>query len=131
MLTIQIQPAYPPREDLTSIDVNYRRIPVMTVGKDVYCDSRLIISTLEALYPESNLTPATPADNGTRKLFQSWTDTAVFGNAVKTMPYWVPNGMLQNKGFLNDREKLMGKRMTAEGMKACRPDGAQHMRQAL
>jgi glutathione S-transferase len=131
MLTIQIQPAYPPREDLTSIDVNYRRIPVMAVGKDVYCDSRLIVHTLEALYPEINLTPATPADDGIRKLFQSWTDTAVFGNAVKMMPYWAPNGILQNTSFLDDREKLMGKRMTAEGMKAGRPDGAQHMRQAL
>jgi glutathione S-transferase len=103
----------------------------MAIGKDVYCDSRLIISTLESLYPESRLALSTPADAGIRKLLQSWTDTAVFFNATKMMPYWTSNGLLQNKGFLDDREKLMGKRMTAEGMEANRPDGLQHLRQAF
>lgn len=103
----------------------------MAIGRDVYCDSRLIITTLESLYPDSELAPPTPADMGTRKLLQSWTDGSVFLNATKMMPYWTSNGALQNKGFLDDREKLMGRRMTAERMEANRPDGMQHLRQAL
>lgn len=31
-----------PRQELESLGITYRRIPVLSVGKDVYCDSSLI-----------------------------------------------------------------------------------------
>ncbi|KAF2448728.1 hypothetical protein P171DRAFT_406886 [Karstenula rhodostoma CBS 690.94] len=128
-----IQPPVMPRPDLASIDVGYRKIPLMAVGKDVYCDSRLIISKLESLYPESTLAPSTPAEAGICKLFENWTiDGGIFANTVKLMPYWLENGLLSNKMFLDDRQKLMGgKRMTAEAMEAGRPDGLQNIQQAF
>ncbi|KAF1970854.1 hypothetical protein BU23DRAFT_472970 [Bimuria novae-zelandiae CBS 107.79] len=127
------QPPVMPRPDLASIGVGYRKIPIMTIGKDVYCDSRLIISKLESLYPNSCLALQSPADAGVRKLFESWTiDGGIFANAVKLMPFWLDKGLLQNKGFLDDRQKLMGgRRMTAEAMAAGRPEGLQHLRQAF
>jgi glutathione S-transferase len=104
----------------------------MAIGKDVYCDSRLIICALESLYPGSLLTPSSPTDVGILKLLQSWTiDGGIFFNAVKMMPYWTSNSVLHNKAFVDDRERLMGKRMTVEGMQTNRPDGLQHLRQAL
>lgn len=129
----QIQPPVMPRPDLASIGIGYRKIPLMAIGKDVYCDSRLIISKLESFYPGSTLAPSTPADAGVRKLFENWTiDGGIFANAVKLMPYWLDNGLLQNKVFLDDRQKLMGgRRMTAEAMEAGRPEGLQNMQQAL
>tara|TARA_R110002003_G_scaffold122_9_gene11090 strand:- start:14620 stop:16344 length:1725 start_codon:yes stop_codon:yes gene_type:complete len=128
-----IQPPVMPRPDLASIGVGYRKIPIMAIGKDVYCDSRLIISKLEALYPDSNLTPRTSAEVGVQKLFENYTiDGGVFANAVKLMPYWTDTGLLQNKAFLDDRQKLMGgRRMTKETMDAGRPEGLQQMRQAF
>ncbi|OAG04477.1 uncharacterized protein CC84DRAFT_1196647 [Paraphaeosphaeria sporulosa] len=128
-----IQPPVMPRPDLASIDVGYRKIPLMAIGKDVYCDSRLIISKLESLYPGNTLAPSTPAEAGTRKLFENWTiDGGIFANVVKLMPYWLENGLLSNKVFLDDRQKLMGgRRMTAEAMEAGRPDGLQNIQQAL
>jgi glutathione S-transferase len=122
-----------PRPNLASIGVGYRKIPLMSIGKDVYSDSRLMISKLEVLYPDSNLAPSTPAEAGIRKLFENWTiDGGIFGNAVKLMPYWTDSGLLQNKVFLDDRQKLMGgRRMTKEMMEAGRPEGLQHIRQAL
>jgi glutathione S-transferase len=126
-----IQSPVMPRPDLASIDVGYRKIPILSIGKDVYCDSRLIISKLEKLYGNSSLTPSTSADAGIRKLFQNFSvDGGVFANAVRLIPYWIEGGMLQNKVFLDDRQKLSGgRRMTKELMEAGRPDGVQHMLQ--
>ncbi|KAL1797067.1 hypothetical protein ACET3X_005607 [Alternaria dauci] len=127
-----IQPAFMPRPDLEFIGVGYKKIPIMTIGKDVYCDSRLIISKLESLYPGSTLSPATPADIGIRKLFESWTiDGDIFANAVKMMPYWQEGSFLSNDAFIEDRRKLMGGRFIARGMEAGRPEGAQNLQQAF
>ncbi|KAF2793259.1 hypothetical protein K505DRAFT_306107 [Melanomma pulvis-pyrius CBS 109.77] len=122
-----------PRPDLASIGVAYRRIPIMAIGKDIYCDSRLIISKLETLYPNSSMTPTSTAEAGIRKLLENWTiDGGIFGNCCKLLPYWTPNGLLQDTKFLDDRQQLMGgRRMTAELMEAARPEGLQHMRQAF
>ena len=121
-----------PRPDLAALDVNYRRIPIMAMGKDVYIDSRLIISKLESLYPDSILAAKTAEQAGYKKLFENYSDSGIFLNAVKLMPYWSSNSLVQNKAFLDDRQKLMGGiRMTAEIMQAGRPEGLQNMRQAF
>jgi glutathione S-transferase len=121
-----------PRPDLASIDVKYRRIPIMAVGKDVYIDSRLIISKLESLYPNSPLAPTTAEQTGLRQLFEHYSDSGLFNSAVKLMPYWSSNSLVQNKAFLDDRQKLMGgRRMTVENMQAGRPEGLQNMQQAF
>ncbi|KAF3000701.1 hypothetical protein E8E13_002488 [Curvularia kusanoi] len=120
-----------PRPDLAAIDVHYRRIPIMAVGKDIYVDSRLIIAKLESLYPQS-ASALTAEQLGYRRLFEHFSDSALFNNAVKLMPYWSANSLVQNKTFLDDRQKLMGgRRMTAESMQAGRPEGLQNMRQAF
>ncbi|KAF2626035.1 hypothetical protein BU25DRAFT_472856 [Macroventuria anomochaeta] len=127
-----IQPPVMPRPDLASIDVKYRRIPIMAIGKDIYIDSRLIISKLESLYPDSTLAATTAEQAGCRKLLETYSDSSLFNNAVKLMPYWSSNSLVQNKTFLDDRQKLMGgRRMTAENMQAGRPEGLQNMRQAF
>jgi glutathione S-transferase len=128
-----IQPPVMPRPDLDSIDVGYRKIPIVSIGKDVYCDSRLIVSKLEELYENSSLTSSTPAEAGIQKLFENYSvDGGVFANAVRLMPYWTESGMLQNKVFLDDRQKLSGgRRMTKELMEAGRPDGVQQTRQVF
>jgi glutathione S-transferase len=121
-----------PRPDLAAIDVQYRRIPIMAIGKDIYIDSRLIVDKLQALYPDKSSATVTAEQSGYRKLFEHYSDSALFNNAVKLMPYWSSNSMVQNKAFLDDRQKLMGgRRMTAERMQAGRPEGLQNMRQAF
>jgi glutathione S-transferase len=105
----------------------------MAIGKDIYCDSRLIISTLEKLYPNSRMAPSSPAEHGIRRLLEGFSvDGGLFANCVKLLPYWTPNGLLSDQKFLDDRQGLMGgRRMTAELMEAGRPEGLQHMRQAF
>jgi len=46
------QPMMAPKPELTPLTGGYRRIPVMQIGADVYCDTALIIRRLEFLHPD-------------------------------------------------------------------------------
>ena len=53
-----IQPVIMPKPDLTPLTGGYRRIPVLQIGADIYCDSAIIIDAIEAHSPEPTLFPA-------------------------------------------------------------------------
>jgi hypothetical protein len=42
-----IQPPQMPRPDLQALGINYRKIPILAIGRDIYLDTRIIIETLE------------------------------------------------------------------------------------
>jgi glutathione S-transferase len=48
----------PPRPLLAPLTGGYRRAPVLQVGADIYCDTNLILPTLERLFPMPSLYPA-------------------------------------------------------------------------
>ncbi|KAI8625752.1 glutathione S-transferase [Xylariaceae sp. FL1651] len=48
-----IQPRIMPRPDVALLGISYRRIPILSIGRDVYLDTRLILQKLEALFPPS------------------------------------------------------------------------------
>lgn len=50
-------PPMTPRPDLHPMTGGYRRTPVLQIGADIYCDTQLILRTLERLYPEPSLFP--------------------------------------------------------------------------
>ncbi|KAJ8119985.1 hypothetical protein ONZ43_g3191 [Nemania bipapillata] len=52
-----IQPRIMPRPDVSLLGVSYRRIPLLSIGRDVYLDTRLILQKLDALYPPSAAHP--------------------------------------------------------------------------
>ncbi|KAJ4417236.1 hypothetical protein N0V82_006269 [Gnomoniopsis sp. IMI 355080] len=43
------QPPVMPRPDVASLGIQYRRIPICSIGRDVYLDTRLILAKLETL----------------------------------------------------------------------------------
>ena len=47
----------PPRPLLNALTGGYRRIPVLQVGADIYCDTNVILPTLERLCPSPTLYP--------------------------------------------------------------------------
>lgn len=55
--SVDIAPA-PPRPLLTPLTGGYRRTPVVQIGADIFCDTNIILPTLERLYPEPTLYPA-------------------------------------------------------------------------
>ena len=61
-------PGLPPRPLLSPLTGGYRRVPVMQIGADIYCDTNLILPTLERLFPgTASLYPAN-AEGSTRGL---------------------------------------------------------------
>ncbi|KAK3065158.1 hypothetical protein LTS18_008016 [Coniosporium uncinatum] len=68
-----IQPNPLPRPDLEELGIKYRRIPLMAIGRDVYCDSRLIFHKLEELFPEGALGSKIPEIRGIEYLLDNWT----------------------------------------------------------
>lgn len=58
-------PPVAPKPDLTPLTGGYRRTPVLQIGADIYCDTRLILRELERRYPSPTLFPAgyTPMAN--------------------------------------------------------------------
>ena len=60
-----------PRKDLEALDITFRRIPVLAVGKDLYCDSNLIIDLIlnklaKNKLPTSKAVGASPLKDGMR-----------------------------------------------------------------
>jgi glutathione S-transferase len=55
------QPAMLPRPILERLDITYRRIPVLAIGKDVYIDSSRIIDELQHRYGKLAASPADKA----------------------------------------------------------------------
>ncbi len=48
---LQIQPPIMPRPDIARLGIRHRRIPVMSIGRDVYLDTRLQLQKLESAFP--------------------------------------------------------------------------------
>ena len=47
----------PDRPELFAMTAGYRRIPVMQIGADIYCDSQCILRELERRFPEPTFFP--------------------------------------------------------------------------
>ena len=126
----QIQPPYLPREDLNALGVKYRRIPVMAIGRDIYCDSRLILLKLEEKFPSGALGAQQPDQKAIEKLLENWTiDGGIFVRAAQSLPAETP--ILNDPKFTKDREDYSGRSWAKENLNAIRPEGLTHMRDAF
>lgn len=68
-----------PRPDVEALGVSYRRIPLVAIGRDVFCDTLLITEKLDELFPGDHpLAPKDTTGAGLEKLFEKWTDMVVF-----------------------------------------------------
>lgn len=66
-------PAVMPKPDLVALTGGYRRIPVLQVGADIYCDTSLIARVLERAAPEPTLHPSPLAES-----LAEWADAQLF-----------------------------------------------------
>jgi glutathione S-transferase len=102
-----IQPTIMPKPDLTPLTGGYRRIPVLQIGADVYCDSQVILAEVAARAGGAPLEGAGWAVN-------LWADRLFFGSTVPIIfgEIEVP------QAFIDDRSKLSGRPFDAAAMKA-------------
>ncbi|KAI0700791.1 hypothetical protein BC835DRAFT_1326554 [Cytidiella melzeri] len=86
-----------PRPEITDLlGITYRRIPILAIGNDVYCDTSLIASVLERRFPASegygtlypSRTGTQKADTGLAKaLVLYWNDKVLFPLGGNSLDY--------------------------------------------
>ena len=67
-----IIPPIAPKPDLVPLTGGYRRTPVLQVGADLYCDTRLIVRELERRFPAPTLFP--PAQSAMADAIAYWAE---------------------------------------------------------
>jgi glutathione S-transferase len=77
--SVLIPPAMP-KPDLLPLTGGYRRTPVLQIGADVYCDTQLILRTIERLHPEPSLYPE--GSEGVVLALAWWADKSIFPPAL-------------------------------------------------
>lgn len=118
------QPVIMPKPDLLALTGAYRRIPVMQIGADIYCDSVLIVRELERRFPEPTLFPGrTP---GIDQALAQWTDRSFFQAAVAVI--FGGLGDAVDPAFKKDREQLSGQPFDPAAMRAAVPHMAGQLR---
>jgi glutathione S-transferase len=111
------EPVIMPKPDLVALTGAYRRIPVLQIGADIYCDTQLIVRELERRFPEPTLFPA--GDRGLAHAMSPWVDRTLFQWTVAII-----FGGLGDKvpaAFIKDREALSGRPFDTAAMKAAVP----------
>jgi glutathione S-transferase len=91
-----------PRPHLTPMTGAYRRIPVMQIGADVYCDTRLIAKKLDELFPEPPLYPA--GLEAAADAITQWADRHMFAATVPQV--FTALGAMLPPELLADRQKM-------------------------
>ena len=108
-----IQPVIMPKPDLIPLTGGYRRIPVMQIGADIYCDSQVILAEIERRHPSP------PVVRGADWAVNLWADRLWFQATVVVI--FAEMGDAVPKEFIADREKLSGRPFDTGAMKAAAP----------
>src|SRR5688572_25072358 len=96
------QPIMMPKPFLVPLTGGYRRIPVMQIGADIYCDSACVVRRLEQLVPE----PAVlhPELAGLSDIIEDWADRRFMWQAL--LPGFVDLSEFLPADVMKDREKM-------------------------
>jgi glutathione S-transferase len=108
-----IQPVIMPKPDLIPLTGGYRRIPVMQIGADVYCDTQVILAEIERRHPSPAMV------RGADWAVNLWADRLWFQASVAVI--FAEMGDAVPKEFIADREKLSGRPFDVAAMKAAAP----------
>ena len=122
-----------PRPDIAALGVQYRRIPIMAIGRDVYVDTKAIIRRLDQLFPDSKEHPAlnTPATHGIALLINNFTGSTggVFSRAALTMS--PEAGAMKDPAFQKDRSEMLPPGHLTGGWRETGKESMVHMRHAF
>jgi glutathione S-transferase len=119
------QPIIAPKPDLTPLTGGYRKIPVMQIGADIYCDTRAICREIERRYPTPD--PGFGDDFGTT--ISSWADRTLFPTIVQLV--FGEGDFPLDEAFIKDRSALVGAPFDIAAMKTAVPHAAAQLRAYL
>ncbi|WP_309606144.1 glutathione S-transferase family protein [Phenylobacterium sp.] len=105
-----IQPVIMPKPELIPLTGGYRRIPVLQIGADIYCDTQVILAEIEARHRKPAVVRGADwaVNLWADRLFFQATVAVVFGEMGDSVP----------EAFIKDREKLSGRPFDVAAMKA-------------
>ena len=69
-------PTVMPKPDLVALTGGYRKTPVLQIGADIYCDTKLIVQVLDSLKPDPPLIPHGQAFSCAA--YEQWTEEVLF-----------------------------------------------------
>ena len=97
------QPMMLPKPELTPLTGGHRRIPVLQLGADVYCDTECIARRLERLHPEPACIP--PGQAELAALVEDWADhrftSLVTPSVIVEMRPELPPGILADRAAMS------------------------------
>ena len=97
------QPMWNPKPQLVPLTGGYRRIPVLQIGADVYCDTACILREIERRHPKPAVFPAATA--GAIDPLAWWADRQLFTAAATAV--LASMGPTLPPQFKADREKMV------------------------
>jgi glutathione S-transferase len=108
-----------------SFGLTYRKIPVLCIGKELYCDTSIIIEALEQFYPESDgyqtLYPRTADGRNHRSIIRGfasyWTDRPLFRATTGLIP-----ASVWRTSFGEDRAALIGHKLDPDKLERKVPE---------
>ena len=121
------EPIIMPKPELTLLTGGYRKIPVMQIGADVYCDTQRIIAEIEKRYPTPSLFRG--PNQGLDWCLNSWADRVFFQTVVAVI--FGGGTALADDAFIKDREKLMGRPFDVQAMATALPMMKEQLRSHL
>jgi glutathione S-transferase len=110
------QPIIMPKPDLIPLTGGYRKIPVMQIGADIYCDTQIILRELERRHPTPSIFPV---KNGLAYGLGFWTDRLFFMPSVGIV--FGEIGDMVPEAFKQDRARMSGSSFSTEAMQAAAP----------
>lgn len=110
-------PSIMPKPDLMPLTGGYRRTPILQIGADIFCDTALILRTLEARFPDPAL--ITAGQEGTQAMIASWTDKQWFQTSVGIV--FGANADRIPDALKKDREEMTGRSYSGDELTARLP----------
>lgn len=104
-------PVVMPKPDLTALTGGYRKAPVLQIGADIYCDSKLIVNVLERRFPSRPLLPA--GVEASCIVWERWTEQVLFFLTIPivfqpaALPHFFAQQPAAAAAFQKDREAFM------------------------
>ena len=111
-----IQPVIMPKPDLIPLTGGYRKIPVMQIGADIFCDTQIILRELERRFPAPSLSPQ---NKGAPYGLGFWIDRQVFQAAVAIIFGEIGDHVPED--FKKDRAAMSGGGFDSAALKASVP----------
>lgn len=120
------QPVIMPKPKLVPLTGGYRRIPVLQIGADVWCDTGAIIRKIDELYPEPTVYPRD--SEGVAHIMNLFADRLMFWSTTPVI--FEKLAAVVPKEFIEDRQKMMSGANFAQIAKAA-PDARNQLRAFL